>query len=153
MSCHWVLPILCPVQAAVSEWTLDLVGEGDPRRLNAAGVSVDFLPLLRVSPLLGRNFSVEEDLPDAGPVAIVSHRLWQTHWAGDPDILGKRITLSGIIYTVVGVLPSEFRYPEVLNFDAVDVLYPYQLNIPLKPRTRSTRSRARPPNKAACVVT
>ncbi len=116
--------------AAVSEWTLDLVGEGDPRRLNAAGVSVDFLPLLRVSPLVGRNFSVEEDLPDAGPVAIVSHRLWQTHWAGDPDILGRRITLSGKPYTVVGVLPSDFRYPEVLNFDAVDVLYPYQLNIP-----------------------
>jgi putative ABC transport system permease protein len=116
--------------AAVSEWTLDLVGEGDPKRLNAAGVSVDFLPLLRVSLLLGRNFSVEEDQPDAGPVAVVSHRLWQTHWAGDPDILGKRITLSGILYTVVGVLPSDFRYPEVLNFDAVDVLYPYQLNIP-----------------------
>ena len=116
--------------AAVSEWTLDLVGEGDPRRLNAAGVSVDFLALLRVSPLLGRNFSLEEDLPDAGPVAIVSHRLWQTHWGGDPDILGRRITLSGKPYTVVGVLPSDFRYPEVLNFDAVDVLYPYQLNIP-----------------------
>ncbi len=116
--------------AAVSEWTLDLVGEGDPQRLNAAGVSVDFLPLLRVSPLVGRNFSMEEDLPDAGPVAIVSHRLWQTHWAGDPDILGRRITLSGKPYTVVGVLPGDFRYPEVLNFDAVDVLYPYQLNIP-----------------------
>lgn len=116
--------------AAVSEWTLDLVGEGDPQRLNAAGVSVDFLPLLRTSPVVGRNFSAEEDLPDAGPVAIVSHRLWQTHWAGDPNILGRRITLSGKPYTVVGVLPSDFRYPEVLHFDAVDVLYPYQLNIP-----------------------
>ena len=116
--------------AAVSEWTLDLVGEGDPQRLNAAGVSAAFLPLLRVSPLLGRNFSVEEDLPDAGPVAIVSHRLWTTHWGGDPDILGRRITLNGRPYTVVGVLPSDFRYPEVLNFDAVDLLYPYQLKIP-----------------------
>ena len=116
--------------AAVSEWTLDLVGEGDPRRLNAAGVSVDFLPMFRVSPIVGRNFSLEEDRPDAGPVAIVSHGLWQRHWGGDPEILGRRITLSGEPYTVVGVLPSDFRYPEVLNFDGVDVLYPYELNIP-----------------------
>ncbi|MCH7716704.1 MAG: ABC transporter permease [Gemmatimonadetes bacterium] len=115
---------------AVSEWTLDLVGEGDPRRLNAAGVSVGFLPMLRVSPVVGRNFAVEEDLPAAGPVAIVSYRLWHSHWGGDPDILGKRITLSGKPYTVVGVLPRDFRYPEALNFDLVDILYPYQLNIP-----------------------
>ena len=115
---------------AVSEWTLDLVGEGNPRRLNAAGVSVGFLPMLRVSPIVGRNFAVEEDLPTAGPVAIVSYRLWQSHWGGDRDILGKRITLSGKPYTVVGVLPRDFRYPEALNFDIVDILYPYQLNIP-----------------------
>jgi putative ABC transport system permease protein len=116
--------------AAVSEWTLDLVGEGDPRHLNAAGVSVDFLPMLRALPLVGRNFASEEDVPDAGPVAIVSHRLWQSHWGGDPDILGRQITLSGISYAIVGVLQADFRYPEVLNFDDVDILYPYQLNIP-----------------------
>lgn len=116
--------------AAVSEWTLDLVGDGDPRRLNAAGVSVDFLPLLRVSPVVGRNFALEEDHPDAAPVAIVSHGLWQRRWGGDPEILGRRITLSGQAYTVVGVLPSDFRYPEALNFDGVDILYPYELNIP-----------------------
>lgn len=116
--------------AAVSEWTLDLVGQGDPRRLNAAGVSADFLAMLRVSPEIGRNFTEEEDQADAGPVVIVSHRLWQRHWGGDPEILGRRISLSGQPYTVVGVLPSDFRYPEVLNFDGVDVLYPYQLNVP-----------------------
>jgi len=118
--------------AAISEWTLDLVGDGDPRRLNAAGVSADFLPMLRSLPVVGRNFSPEEDLPEAGPVAIVSHRLWQSHWGGDPEIVGRRVTLSGTAYTVVGVLPREFRYPEILNFDAVDVLYPYQLNIPTR---------------------
>jgi len=116
--------------AAVSEWTLDLVGEGDPRRLNAAGVSADFLPMLRSAPALGRNFTVEEDQPGAAPVAIVSHGLWQRNWGGDPEILGRRITLSGQRYTVVGVLPVEFRYPEVMNFESVDVLYPYELNIP-----------------------
>jgi putative ABC transport system permease protein len=116
--------------AAVSEWTLDLVGEGDPVRLNAAGVSADFLPMLRVAPVIGRNFLEAEDKPGVAPVVIVSHGLWTRNWGGDRDILGRRIMLSGQPHTVVGVLPSDFRYPEVMNFESVDVLYPYELNIP-----------------------
>ncbi len=115
---------------AVSPWTLDLVGDGNPERLRAAGVSVGFLPLLGTTPLLGRNFVPEEDRPGVGRVAIVSHRMWRARWGSDPNILGQRIVLSDEPYTIVGVLPPDFRYPEALSSDGVDILYPYQLNIP-----------------------
>ncbi|NNM33035.1 MAG: hypothetical protein HKO53_08210, partial [Gemmatimonadetes bacterium] len=116
--------------SAVSEWTLDLVGEGDPQRLNAAGVSAAFLPLLGVEPQLGQGFDESDDQPEAAPVVLLSHALWQTRWGGDPGILGEGVALSGNTYTVVGVLPQGFRYPEAFGLGRVDVLYPYRLNIP-----------------------
>ena len=116
--------------SAVSEWTLDLVGEGEPQRLNAAGVSASFLGLLGVELQLGQGFSEADDQPEAAPVLLLSDALWQTRWGGDPGILGERVTLSGVTYTVVGVLPRGFRYPEAFGLDRIDVLYPYRLNIP-----------------------
>ncbi len=115
---------------AFSWWTLDLTGDGQPDRVGAAGVSAGFFPLLGVTPILGRGFLPEEDEPNTARVAVLSHRLWRTRWGGAADILGQTVSLSGEPFTVIGVLPPDFHYPEALSGGNIDILYPYRQHIP-----------------------
>jgi predicted permease len=72
-------------------------------------VSDNYFTVLGVRPMLGRAFLHEEySAPGASPVAVLSYRLWQTRFAGAPDVLGKTLKLNGIVYTVVGVAPKDF---------------------------------------------
>jgi putative ABC transport system permease protein len=64
--------------------------------------------MLGVSPQLGRWFTPDEDQAGANPVVIMSHRLWQRRFGGDPNIVGKPLTLSGRSVTVVGIMPAAF---------------------------------------------
>jgi predicted permease len=91
-----------------------LTGAGDPERLEAARVTASFFPLLGVAPMLGRSFLVEEDRPGCPPVCVLSHELWQRHFAADPSMVGRSITLDGQPYTVLGVMPPRFEF--VSNF-------------------------------------
>src|SRR4029453_6174005 len=68
-----------------------------------------------VSPALGRVFSPEEDLPNRAPVTIISHELWQRHFAGDKKAIGKTLTLTGQSVMIVGVMPQGFRFPGGAN--------------------------------------
>src|SRR3989454_9321664 len=72
----------------------------------------DFFPLLGVQPAVGRNFTREEDTPNGRKAAILGHGLWQSRFGGDPDVLDRTITLNQQSYTVVGILPARFQYPE-----------------------------------------
>jgi predicted permease len=104
-------------------WTLgtaNLVGVGEPAQLTAALVSVDLLPLLGVDPAIGRNFTPEELQPNGPAVAILTHALWTTRFAGRPDVIGQQISLSGRPTTVVGVLPPGLQ---LLNLE-VDLWQP-----------------------------
>lgn len=83
---------------------------GDPERLLGAAVSADYFPLLRVTPVLGRVFTREDDQLGAPSVVLLSYGLWQRRYGGDPNIVGREITLGGKT-TVVGVLPAGFKYP------------------------------------------
>src|SRR5688572_3464861 len=94
---------------AIAGVSLNLTGVGDPERLVGYRVSVSLFPMLGVSPQLGRWFTTEEDQAGANPVVIMSHRLWQRRFGGDPNIVGKPLTLSGRSVTVVGVMPAGFR--------------------------------------------
>ncbi len=78
--------------------------------LSGQRVTTNYYGLLGVTPVLGRAF-VPADAPEAGgsPVAIISHRLWQRSFAGDPSVLGASITVDQRPYTIIGVLPPEFR--------------------------------------------
>src|SRR5271157_853528 len=89
---------------------VNLTGLEGPERVPAMQVTAEFFRVLGVKPLLGRTFSIDEDRPGAGRVAVVSHSLWLTRYGGDPGILGKTIVLNGIHYTVIGVLPAGFRF-------------------------------------------
>lgn len=97
--------------AAYSAQGLDLIADGIPESLGGLRVTQGFFPLLRSQAALGRTFLPGEDRPDADPVVILSHSLWQRRFQGDPNVVGRMITLSDTGYTVVGVLPATFPYP------------------------------------------
>jgi predicted permease len=88
----------------------NFTGAGQPEHLRGGLVSASLLPVLGVNPLLGRNFVPQEDQRDAGGVVILSYGLWKRRFGADPNILGKSLTLNAKDYTVIGVLPSDFRF-------------------------------------------
>jgi predicted permease len=98
--------------AAYSGGAMTLTGVGSAERVVAGAVTADFFPLLGVHPALGRNFTREEDTPNGPKAAILGHGLWQSRFGGDAAVLGRTITLSEQSYTVVGILPARFQYPE-----------------------------------------
>jgi predicted permease len=98
--------------AAVATQTFNLTGAGEPEKLEGQRVSASFFPLLGVEPTLGRSFLPEEDRPEGERVVIMSHGLWQRRFGSDPAIVGKPLTLNGQPYTVVGVMPKSFRFPD-----------------------------------------
>jgi putative ABC transport system permease protein len=78
-----------------------------------ARVTGNFIEVLGVRPLLGRDFRAEEEGPQAPPLAMLSHAFWRDRLGADPGIVGRSITVEGKPYTVVGVLRPDFRWPGV----------------------------------------
>ncbi len=94
----------------VLHWGANLTGQGQPELLPGLQVSAGFFTTLRVQPFLGRGFLPEENKPGNDQVVILSYGLWQRRFGGDPQILGKQITLDDKSYSVVGVMPAGFRF-------------------------------------------
>ena len=88
-----------------------LSGSDTPERVPRASVSGNFFSVLGVRPALGRVFLPEEDRPGGAPVAVISHGLWQRRFGGDPNLVGRQITISGRSATVVGVMPAGSEFP------------------------------------------
>jgi putative ABC transport system permease protein len=113
-----------PFESMTSEQTgaheCDLT-EGKPAQLSCESVEGNFLPVLGVSPILGRNFLSEEARPGGPNVALISYGLWLNHYSRDPGVLNKTIEIDGSPVRVVGVLPRDFEMPRL---QAVDVLFP-----------------------------
>ena len=89
----------------------DLTGTGDAERILTAKVTAQFFSVLGTQPLRGRSFSIEEDQPGREQVAILSYSVWQHRFGGDENIVGKNLVLDGVNHTVVGVMPSDFQFP------------------------------------------
>lgn len=84
----------------------NLTGIGEPEKVVASNVTAGFLRTLSVSPILGRDFSYDEDRNGySNSVVIIGNTFWKTRFGGDPNIIGKTLRLDGRSYTVVGVLP------------------------------------------------
>ncbi|HSB52796.1 MAG TPA: ABC transporter permease [Gemmatimonadales bacterium] len=81
---------------------------GDPELLDALSVTPNTFALLQASPLLGRAFSEEEDIPGGEPRVILSYGFWQAAFGGSADILGRTITLNDLPYRVLGIMPRGF---------------------------------------------
>jgi putative ABC transport system permease protein len=98
--------------AAMSEGSLNLTADGEPQRVSTLAVTADFFPLLGVKAQLGRTFSEEEDKPGAAKAVLMSHRLWQSRYGGEPSIIGRELLLNDEKYTVIGVMPARFQFLE-----------------------------------------
>ena len=94
---------------AFASGAVNLVGGGEPRRLTITPVTPEVLPLLGVSPILGRVFRAgsQDDL-DA---AVISYGLWQSQFGGGSEVLGRKVNLDGAPYTIIGVMPAGFNFP------------------------------------------
>ena len=89
----------------------NLTTDSDPARVRAARVTASLFPLLGAAPVLGRGIAEEEDRP-GGRVALIGHALWQRHFGADGAVLGRKLTLDGVPFTIVGVMPDGFAFPE-----------------------------------------
>ena len=98
--------------AAYHSGTVNISGAEKAERYDGVWVTAELFDVLQVRPLLGRTFLRSEEAPGAGNVAILSHALWQDRYAGDPAIIGKSVRANGVPYTVVGVMPQGFQFPE-----------------------------------------
>ena len=88
-----------------------LLNEGQAERIQGMRVTANFLSLLKVSVLRGRDFQFEEEKRGAQPVVIISHRFWQNRLGGDEAALGQQLPLNGRSFTVIGILPPNFEFP------------------------------------------
>jgi predicted permease len=90
-----------------------------PVRVTCASVASTFLPTFGIQPVLGRNFTPEEDQPKAPPVALVTYGLWQSRFGGDRNVVDRTISLDGKTTRVLGVLPRDFEFPTLARTSLV----------------------------------
>ncbi|HUB80020.1 MAG TPA: ABC transporter permease [Bryobacteraceae bacterium] len=98
--------------AAVSSVNFNMTGIGQPEHVAGLAVSPDFLSMAGVQPVIGRRFTSEEEKAGTAPVLLLSYTLWQTHFGAEQGVIGRVIHLDSGTYTIVGVLPPDFRWLE-----------------------------------------
>jgi putative ABC transport system permease protein len=105
---------------SVAVWAndnLNLTGSGEPLQVPVARVSPNFFSMLGVQPQLGRLFTEEEGRPEGKPVVMLSDAMWRSRFNGDPNIIGRTVTLDAAPSTVIGVLPGNIQFPFVGRAD------------------------------------
>ena len=116
--------------AAFANWGANLTGAGEPERVQGVRVTANAFRVLDVAAAAGRTLGPEDGKTDAARVVVISYGLWQRRFGGDRALVGKSIRLNGAEYTVVGVLPLAFVFP---NADA-------EMAVPLVPETDPRRT-------------
>jgi putative ABC transport system permease protein len=122
----------CPSLQSVAAWDAgeaNLTGSGSPIRVGVARISANTFETLGASPLLGRPFNAQEDLPGGPPVAVLSHGLWQSRFGSDRSAVGRVVEIDGVARRIVGVMPRGFALPTDFTVSASE---PSQLWIPLQ---------------------
>ena len=90
---------------------VNMLGQGDPQRIVDTEVTSEVIPLLGSQPLMGRVFTPADEREGAPGTLLLSYQLWQTQFAADPGVLGRKIILDDRPYVVIGVMPSHFHFP------------------------------------------
>ena len=91
--------------------SVNLVGQGNPERLEGAAITADLFPLLGVQPAMGRLFTAAEDREGAPGTLLLSYQLWQAVFGGDAGVIGRRVNLDNEPFVVIGVMPRDFHFP------------------------------------------
>jgi putative ABC transport system permease protein len=98
--------------AAYRNRSFNLTGSGEPLRVEGEQVSAGLFSVLKVNAVLGRTFTEQDDQPAGRHVVVISNGLWKSRFASDATILGKSILLDGESYSVIGVMPPNFHFPD-----------------------------------------
>ena len=102
---------------------VNLTGSGEPERLFASAVSGNYFDTFGITPAIGRAFTLDNEKPGSDQVTVLSHAFWQKRFGGDPNIVGKTITLDSKSYQILGVMPAGVSFPQSaelwipMNFD------------------------------------
>jgi len=124
---------------SIAAWTddnLNLTGKGEPQQVPVARVTANFFPTLGVQTQYGRTFTQVEGSPEGPPVAMITDALWRSRFGANPDLAGKIVTLDGVAYTIVGVLPAGIQFPFVASADIWIPRY-FELSLMTPQRLRS----------------
>jgi predicted permease len=98
--------------AYINGSTVNVSYKGTPQRYTGAYVTEHFLRILGVQPILGRDFTAEDNSPGSEKVTLIGHNLWQRDFGADPNIVGTSIRLNGKPATIIGVMPPGFAFPQ-----------------------------------------
>ena len=96
--------------SAFTDQRFNLTSDGEPEELSVQFATPELFKILGVDPLLGRTFLPEDGEPGKPPIAVLSYGLWQRRFGGQASVISQPITLSGIKFTVIGVMPSNFQF-------------------------------------------
>jgi putative ABC transport system permease protein len=92
--------------------TVIIAGDDVPERYSGAMVTWNFMRVLGVKPLLGRDFTPADDVPTADPVVILSYEVWRSRFKQNPAVIGHTVRVNALTSTIIGVMPPRFSYPE-----------------------------------------
>jgi len=109
--------------ALVGQSNVSLSGSDRPEELTAGMTAGKIFDVLGIHPWIGHGFSLEDDTPHADPTVVLGYELWQSHFGGDPKIVGAKIRIDGRARTIVGVMPRGFKFPE-----QAQLWIPYQID-------------------------
>jgi predicted permease len=108
-------------------YSANVIGVGRPEHVPALGVTDGVLPILEVTPLLGRSFTRADDEPGSVDVVMITYGYWRSKFGGDRSVIGKTIDIDGKPSTIIGVLPQRFRFLDMTDLGIL---------LPLRPRTQ-----------------
>ena len=109
--------------------TVNVTYKTNPQRYTGGYVTEDFFKILRVSPILGRDFTADDNKPGAPKVTLLGYEIWQRDFNGDPNIVGQNVRINGKAATIIGVMPRNFKFPI-----SEELWVPYYNEFPLRPR-------------------
>lgn len=99
------------IAGAYRSLSVNITGQGDPQALDGASVTFEMFPILGIQPMMGRYFTDQDDRESAPGTVIIGYGLWQDLFGADPNVLGRTIHLYDLPYTIIGVMPKDFYFP------------------------------------------
>src|SRR5205809_573749 len=91
--------------------TINVTYKNNPQRYTGAYITEDLFRIIGVSPIMGRDFTADDNKPGSEKVAILSHEIWKRDFNGDPNIVGQSVRINGKAATIIGVMPPNFKFP------------------------------------------